>query len=78
MFSMLFCLLAAFIIKNIMCEHLLAQCLAAAVMRRHQEAHSGHLGLPEPVLLWAHDRTKPINAAVAEGATADRAVDNCT
>jgi len=29
--------------------------LAAVVMRRHQEAHSGHLGSPEPVLLWAHE-----------------------
>ena len=29
--------------------------LAAVVMRRHQEAHSGHLGSPELVLLWAHE-----------------------
>jgi hypothetical protein len=29
--------------------------LAAVVMRRHQGAHSGHLGSPEPVLLWAHE-----------------------
>ena len=29
--------------------------LAAVVMRRNQEAHSGHLGLPEPVLLCAHE-----------------------
>jgi hypothetical protein len=29
--------------------------LAAVVMQRHQGAHSGHLGSPEPVLLWAHE-----------------------
>ena len=29
--------------------------LTAAVTRRHQGAHSGHLGSPEPVLLWAHE-----------------------
>ena len=29
--------------------------LAGVVMPRRKGAHSGHLGSPEPVLLWAHE-----------------------